>query len=131
MNRAIIKRYSISFKRQVIDDFESGRFDTIESVRSHYGIGGQGTIQIWLRKYGKNHLLPKVVIVAKPNEKNQIRELKKKITKLEQALGQTQMEKLLESAFLELACKDLDCGIDEFKKKTDTTWFTKSKRSQS
>ena len=59
MKRKTIRRYSISFRRQVIADLESGRFDSIESARQHYGIGGTMTIQKWLRKYGKNHLLPK------------------------------------------------------------------------
>ena len=68
-----VRQYSISFKRQVIADLESGRFDSMESARLHYGIGGKATIQKWLRKYGKNHLLPKVVIVQKPEERDQIR----------------------------------------------------------
>ena len=124
-----VKRYSISFRRQVVDDLESGRFDSIESVRLHYGIGGIGTVQSWLRKYGKNHLLPKVVIVQKPNEKDQIRELRQKVVKLEQALGQTQVKNLLNAAFLDMACKELDCDVDAFKKKVDTEQFTKSKRN--
>lgn len=126
----VVKKYSISFRRQVVEDLESGRFDSIESARVHYGIGGQGTVQKWLRKYGKNHLLPKVVIVEKPDEKNQIRELKQQVSKLEQALGQTQLEKVLETAFLKLACKDLDCDVDEFKKKVNTTRSTQPGRTQ-
>jgi len=125
-----VKRYSISFRHQVVDDLESGRFDSIESARIHYCIGGIGTVQRWLRKYGKNHLLPKVVIVQKPNEKDQICELRQKIAKLEQALGQTQVENLLNAAFLDMACKELDCDVDTFKKKVDTEQFTKSKGSQ-
>jgi len=125
-----VKRYSISFRHQVVDDLERGRFDSVESARVHYGIGGIGTIQRWLRKYGKNHLLPKVVIVEKPNEKNQIRQMQQKIAKLEQALGQTQVENLLNAAFLDMACKELDCDVDAFKKKVDTEQFTKSRKSQ-
>ena len=125
-----VKRYSISFQRQVVGDLESGRFDSIEAVRRHYGIGGIGTVQNWLRKYGKNHLLPKVVIVQKPNEKNQIRQMKQKRAKLEQALGQTQVENLMNAAFLKIACKELDCDVDAFKKKADTTQFIESKKSQ-
>ena len=64
MECKVIKKYSISFRRQVVGDLESGRFNSIESVRRHYGIGGTRTVQNWLRKYGKNHLLPKVVANA-------------------------------------------------------------------
>lgn len=126
MKQRIVRRYSISFKRQVIADVESGRFDSLQSAQRHYGIGGWSTIQRWLRKYGKNHLLPKVVIVQKPDEKNQMRELKQQVAKLERALGQTQVENLLNAAFLKLACDDLDCDVDAFKKKVDTRRFTKS-----
>ncbi|MCK4659792.1 MAG: hypothetical protein KAV82_09760, partial [Phycisphaerae bacterium] len=40
MKRQTIRKYSISFKRQVITDLESGRFDSMESARVHYGIAG-------------------------------------------------------------------------------------------
>jgi len=32
MKRQTVRQYSISFKRQVIADLESGRFDSIESA---------------------------------------------------------------------------------------------------
>ena len=125
MKQRTIRQYSISFRRQVVGDLESGRFDSIESARRHYGIGGGNTIQKWLRKYGKNHLLPKVVIVQKPDEKNQIRELKQQVSQLQCALGQTQAENVLNAAFLKLACGDLGCDVEAFKKKVDTQRFTK------
>ena len=131
MKSKTIRRYSISFRRQVIADLESGRFDSIESARRHYGIGGTSTIQKWLRKYGKNHLLPKVVIVQKPDERDQIRELKRQLAELQRALGQTQVENVLNAEFLKLACEELDCDVDAFKKKVDTTRFTEPRSSQS
>lgn len=120
-----IRQYSISFKRQVIGDLESGRFDSVESARRHYGIGGSLTIQKWLRKYGKNHLLPKVVIVQKPDEKNMIRELKRQVAELQHALGQTQAQNVLNAEFLKIACEDLDCDVEAFKKKVGTARFTR------
>ncbi len=125
-----IRRYSISFRRQVVDDLENGRFDSIVAARRHYGIGGTTTVQKWLRVYGKNHLLPKVVLVQKPDERDLICELKKKVATLEQALGQTQVENLLNAAFLDIACKELDCDVAAFKKKVDTSRFTKSGRTR-
>lgn len=121
MKPKTIRRYSISFKRQVIADLEEGRFDSIEAARRHYGIGGTMTVQKWLRKYGKNHLLPKVVKVQKPNEPDQIRQLKRQVAELQRALGQTQAENLLNAEFLKMACEELDCDVDAFKKKVDTT----------
>jgi len=117
MQQRIVRRYSISFKRQVISDLESGRFDSIEAVRQHYGIGGKQTVSKWLRKYGKNHLLPKVVIVQKPNERDRIRQLRQQVSDLQRALGKTQAENLLNREFLRIACDDLGCDMEAFKKK--------------
>ncbi len=124
MKHQTIRRYSISFKRQVVADLETGRFESIESVRQHYGIGGKATVQKWLRKYGKNHLLPKVVLVQKPDERDQIRTLKQQLAELQRALGQTQVENVLNAEFLKIACEELDCDVDAFKKKVATTQFT-------
>ena len=113
----MIRRYSSCFKRQVVEDLESGRFDSIMAVQRHYGIGGMDTVQRWLREYGKNHLLPKVVIVQKPDEKDQIRELKRQVAALQRALGQTQAENVLNAEFLKVACEELGCEVEAFKKK--------------
>ena len=130
MKQKTIRKYSISFKRQVIADLEDGRFDSIEAARRHYGIGGTTTVQKWLRKYGKNHLLPKVVIVQKPNEPNQIRQLKRQVAELQRALGQTQVENVLNAEFLKIACEELGCDVDVFKKKVDTAPSTKPEKAQ-
>ncbi len=125
-----VMRYSISFKRQVVGDLESGRFESMESARRHYGIGGRETIQAWLRKYGKNHLLPKVVIVQKPNERDQIRQLKQQVAELQRALGQTQVENVLNNEFLKIACDELACDVEAFKKKVGTTRSIKPKNTR-
>lgn len=121
MPRRIIKQYSSCFKRQVVEDLESGRFDTIMAAQHHYGIGGMDTIQRWLRKYGKNHLIPKVVIVQKPDEKDQIRQLKRQVAELQRVLGQTQTQNVLNAEFLKIACEALGCDIEAFKKKVGTS----------
>jgi transposase-like protein len=117
MQQKIVKRYSVCFKRQVVEDLESGRFDTMGEAQQHYGITGNATVQRWLRQYGKNHLVPKVIRVQKPNEKDQIRQLKQQIAQLQQALGQTQAENVVNKEFLKIACEDLGCDVDTFKKK--------------
>lgn len=62
-----VVRYSCSFKHQVIEAYESGRFRSMNEARIYYGIAGDMTIGRWLRQYGKNHLCPKVVRVEKPD----------------------------------------------------------------
>lgn len=114
-------RYSIAFKQQVIADLESGRFGSMEAASRHYGIGGKSTVRKWLRKYGRNHLIPKVVRVEKPDEADQIRQLKRQIEELQKALGRTQLEKVLGDAFLAEACEAMGTDVESFKKKVGTT----------
>ena len=125
MQQSILIRYSSSFKRQVVSEIESGRFDNINQAQRHYGITGCGTVRRWLDQFGRNHLCPKVVRVEKPDEKNQIRELKKQVRQLKEALGQTQSERVIGDAFLEIACENMGVEVDAFKKKVDTKRFKK------
>ena len=120
MASRVVIRYSTAFKQQVVSDLESGRFGSLQSAQEHYGIGGLGTVQNWLRKYGKNHLCTRVVKVEKPDEKDQIRQLKKQIKQLEQALGKTQAENVLNQSYLEIACEGLGQDVESFKKKAVT-----------
>jgi len=130
MQQKIVKRYSACFKQQVVEDLESGRFDTIWEAQRHYGVTGNGTVQRWLQKYGKNHLVPKVIRVQKPNEKDQIRQLKKQVAQLERALGQTQAENVVNRQFLKIACEDLGCDVDTFKKKAVIAPSARAKKNR-
>ena len=129
MEQKIVVRYSEAFKMQVIKDIESGRFN-IHSAGQHYGVKGTLTIKRWLQKYGRNHLCPKVVRVEKPNEKDQIRALKKEIKELQLALGKTQTHRVLGDSFLKIACDKLGTDVEEFKKKVDLTRFIMQKKLQ-
>lgn len=120
MEQRVVMRYSMAFKQQVVKDLESGRFGSIGQAQRHYGITGAVTIRKWLHRYGKDHLCPKVVRVEKPDEKDQIRQLKQRIQQLEQALGQTQAENVLNQEFLKLACDGLGQEVEVFKKKVGT-----------
>ena len=119
MVQKLVYRYSRAFQQQVVEDVEEGRFHSINQAKEHYGIRGDGTIQRWLNRYGRNRICPKVVRVEKPNEQDQIRQLKKQIRQLEQALGRTQADKVLNEVFLEMACDELGQDVEAFKKKVD------------
>lgn len=117
MKERLIIRYSSCFKRQVVEEFEKGRFASIYEANAHYGIKGATTIRQWLRRYGHKHLCAKVVRVEKPDEKEQIRQLKKQVRQLKEALGHTQAEKILGEEFLKMACEELGQDVEQFKKK--------------
>jgi len=76
MRQRTVIHYSMSFKRQVVSELESGRFDSIGQASEHYGINGSTTVRKWLGKFGRNHLCPKVIRVEKPDEQNRVRQLK-------------------------------------------------------
>lgn len=118
MRERLIRRYSACFKQQVIGELESGRFGSIQQARRHYEIGGKMTIQKWLRRYGRQHLQAKVVRVEKPDEADRMAALRREVSALERALGQTQAQNVLNQAYLELACEQLGQEVDAFKKKS-------------
>ena len=130
MQQRLVLRYSMSFKRQVVSEFESGRFDSIGQASEHYGITGSMTIRKWLDKFGKNHLCPKVIRVEKPNEQDQVRQLKKQIKQLKEALGQTQAENVINQEFLKIACEEMGEDVDAFKKKADIERSTEAENGQ-
>ena len=54
MIQRLVYRYSIAFRQEVIERFESGQFGSIDEAREHYGIRGACTIQKWLRELGRD-----------------------------------------------------------------------------
>lgn len=80
-----IVRYSISFKQQVVRELEMG--SSVAELRRRYGIKGISTIPDWLRKFGKNHLLNKVVRIETMEEKDRIKSLEAEIKRLKLALA--------------------------------------------
>ncbi|MCP4342604.1 MAG: IS3 family transposase [Desulfobulbaceae bacterium] len=111
-------RYSESFKIKVINELESGRFSSLYQAQHHYEIKGSVTVKKWLIRYGRNHLIPKVVRVETPDEQQKMQELKDEVRRLKEALGETQAENLLNRAFLKIACGKLGQDVDTFKKKS-------------
>ena len=117
MERRVIC-YSESFKLKVVSELESGKLASYSAARELYGIKGCETVQNWLRKYGKNHLLNKVVRVEKADERSEIKKLKSRVRQLEKLVVDGQIDLGLEQAWLEIACET--AGIEdvfEFKKK--------------
>ena len=65
-------RYSIAFKQKVVSEIE--------------------TIQQWIKKFGKTHLLNKVVHIQMKDEKDKIKELERQKRELESALAQAHLK---------------------------------------
>ena len=86
-----VHRYSQAFKQKVVSEIENGTL-TISRARTLYDINGAHTIQKWLRKLGKAHLLNKVVHIEMKDEYGKLKELEKEKRALESALAQAQLK---------------------------------------
>ncbi len=109
--------YSEAFKQQVVEQMSSGKFASISEAQRAYGIRGMTTIQKWLKKYGKEDLLPKRIRIETMAERDELKEAKKRIRDLEKALSDSHMDYCLERAFLEIACKKIGTTREDLKKK--------------
>lgn len=111
-------RYSEAFKLQVLRELEGGRFKTHAAAYRTYGIRGQGTIERWAVKYGKNHLVGKVIRVETAKEISEVQALRKRVKDLEKALASERLDHLLDEAYLAIACRAAGVeDVDGFKKK--------------
>ncbi|MGE5795449.1 MAG: transposase [Ignavibacteria bacterium] len=86
-SQMILNRYSEAFKRKVVSEIENGKL-RISEDRRMYNIPGGLTIQRWLKKLGKEHLLNKVIHIEMKDEVNRLKELEKQKRELESALAQ-------------------------------------------
>jgi transposase len=120
MGRTVM-RYSEAFKRQVVDELERGKFASPYKARKAYKITGDGTVERWVRKYGREDLLPKIMRVESLKERDEIKESRKRIKDLEAALADAHIDCCLGNAFLEIACERMGTNVDNFKKKNELT----------
>lgn len=120
MGRATVVRYSEAFKLQVVNELESGAVESIAEARRRYGIPGADTVVKWLRKYGRENQLPRIVRVEKPDEKDQIKKLKQENERLKKALADEHLKAALYESWLEVACEEFGVkDVEAFKKKLE------------
>lgn len=72
-----IYRYSTSFKKRVVESIETGEYKVTHAVEI-FGCS-TATIYRWLRKYGKNYKIGKVVKVQNKDERDRIKELEEEV----------------------------------------------------
>lgn len=95
-------RYSTAFRRKVVEEIESGKYSIGEAARI-YDIRGGETIQNWLRKMGRKHLLNKVVRIEMKDEKDKLKALEGEKKELESALAQAHLKILSLETMLDIA----------------------------
>ena len=110
--------YSTAFKQKVITEIESGKL-SIAEARRIYDIRGGATIQQWIKKYGRNHLLNKIVRVEMKHETDKIKELERQKRELESAPARSHLKNLCLESLLE--CVEEHYEIDVKKTFGQTT----------
>ena|SRR5215831_10926713 len=109
-------RYSEAFKMEIVRELETGTIN-IDQIRRKYGIGGNGSIRSWVKKYG-NGSVGRVIRVEKPQEVNEREELKRRVRALEKALADANIDLVLERAYTKIACERAGIkDVEAFKKK--------------
>jgi len=100
------KRYSETFKRQVVSEYEAGI--SVHSLQKKYDIRGSGTINGWIKKYAKEGFRHELIRIQTKDEIQHIKTLEKKVMELEQALGKVMLEKM-----------KLECIMEELEESYD------------
>ena len=113
-----LKSYSESFKQKVLNEISDGKYTKNEVIR-RYNIG-TGTLYNWIRNMSRLELYNQKIRVQMPQERDEIKQLKKQIKELEQALVQIQLKHLKAEADLEVALEQLGYDSKEaFEKKQE------------
>jgi transposase len=103
-DRREILRYSRAFKQKVVGEIERGEIN-IYQAQSVYDIKGSGTIQKWIKRFGKNHLLRKVVRIEMKDERDKIKQLEQEIRALKSALSEEHLKNITLESLIEVAQK--------------------------
>ena len=109
-------RYSEAFKSQVLTEIESGAL-TITQARSKYSIKGVHTITAWAKKSGRFGIVPKLIRVETPNERDQAKALKEENKRLKVAIADLVLDRKIAESTLEVICEQQGWDIEEIKKK--------------
>ncbi len=102
----VIYRYSEAFKPKVVTEIEKGKLTTTEAVRL-YEITGGCTIYNWLRKYGKDHLIHKVVRIEMKDEKTVLKKQKERIRELESALSSMALHNICLQSYIDVVNENI------------------------
>jgi len=98
---SISYRYSMAFKQKVITEIESGKY-SLRQASKIYNISDVSLYK-WLRRFGKNHLIGKIVRIEMKGEADRIKQLEAEKKALESALAQAQLKIITLESTMEIA----------------------------
>lgn len=109
------RRFSTEFKKELVDEFESGKF-SVHQLSRLYKIHPQ-VIYDWIYKFSKFNEKGYRVMEKQESSMEKISQMEKRIKELEAALGRKQIQLDFTNKMIELA--EEEYGID-IKKNSDT-----------
>ena len=113
--------YSEAFKRNVVEKVGRGLYASLGEARRKNGIGGKETLVKWIKKYGREDILPKRIRVETMKEIDELKAARKEIKELKAALADAHMDWCISSALLDIACEEMGTTAEALKKNTPLT----------
>jgi transposase-like protein len=101
--------YSIEFKKQIVSEFESGKYSVPQLERLH-GIGN-ATIYSWIYKFSTFNEKGSRIVEMKQSSSKKVKDLEKRIKELEAAVGRKQIKIDFLETMMEVAKDELDIDI--------------------
>ena len=119
------RKFSESFKRSIVDAFESGKYSVLQLERLH-NIGNR-LIYSWIYQYSTINEQGYRIIEMKESSTARIKELEKQLKELQAIIGKKQIHIDYLDKLIEVAEEDLSI---EIKKKSSTPQSLGSGRTQ-
>ena len=120
--KQIIRRYSLAFKKQVVEEYEAGV--SASALRRRYGLGGTHMVVQWVERYSREGVRHKLMVVQTPKEQERVKELEAQVAELEKLVAQLSLDKFMLESTLAVAEEELG---HEVKKKLRSSSSTKRK----
>lgn len=117
--------YSEVFKREIVSDFESGRFSVLQLEKLH-GVNNV-TIYNWIYKFSTFNEKGSRVVEMKNSSTHKMKELQARIVELEGIVGRKQINIDYLEKMIDIAKDELNIDI---KKNSNTPQSTGSKKTE-
>jgi len=108
-----IKRYSLTFKQQVVREYEGGA--SVAELMRKYGIGGKQTIRTWIQHHSRKGRRTVTKEINDPQA--EVETLKEKVASMEKLVAQLSLDKFMLESCLKVAERELGYEV----KKSDAT----------
>ena len=105
MAEKVIKRYSMAFKKQVVQEYEDGAM--IAELQRKYGLSNGPTVKRWISQYRRAGVRHTVMHIQRPEEQEQVKELQKRLAEMEKLVAQLSLDKFMLESSLAVAEEEL------------------------